>query len=122
MFVKDNGNLALVLAFCVSDVIAQKTNLAGTTWILKYTTGKANSTDYEEYAKITFEKGGKATFDNGETGRWTMKGNKLTVKNDGNSTEVRYVEVTIKGTVGKGTAVIGMTTTVPYWVHLTKQK
>jgi hypothetical protein len=114
--------LTMVLAFCVTDVVAQKTNLAGTTWVLKYTTGKANSTDYEEYAKITFKKGGKVVFDNDETGRWTLKGNKLTVENDGDSTAVSYVEATITGTTGKGTAVLGMTTTVPYWVRLTKQK
>jgi len=114
--------LAMILAFCVSNALAQKVNLAGTTWVLKYTTGKANSTDYEEYAKITFKKGGKVVFDNGETGRWSLKGNQLTVENNGDSTEVRYVEATITGTTGKGTAVLGMTTTVPYWVRLTKQK
>lgn len=113
---------AMILAFCVSNGLAQKINLAGTTWVLKYTTGKANSTDYEEYAKITFKKGGKVVFDNGETGRWTLKGNKLTVKNDGDSTSLSYVEATITGTTGKGSAVLGMTTTVPYWVRLTKQK
>ncbi len=69
--------LTMILAFCVSDAFAQKTNLTGTTWILKYTTGRANSNDYEEYARIVFLKGGKAEvrFSNTkETAKWILKG------------------------------------------------
>lgn len=115
--------LGMILMLYITDVPAQKINPVGTTWVLKYTTGKANSNDYQEYAKITFKKGGKAIFDNGETARWTLAGNKLTVQNDNNDTVlVHYVEVKIKGTSGTGTGGIGMTTTVPYWVRLVKQK
>jgi len=117
--------LAMVLAFCVSDVLAQKNNLIGTTWVLKYTTGKANSTDYEEYARITFSKGGKAEVKFGnskETAKWTLKGNNLVISNSADGALVHYVEVKIKGTTATGTAELGMTTTVPYWVRLIKQK
>lgn len=87
--------LAMVLGLCATEAFAQKINLADTTWVLLYTTGKANAKDYQEYAKITFKRGGKAVFANGETGRWTLKRNKLTVKDS--TEEVHYVEVKIKG-------------------------
>ncbi len=117
---KVTGCVVAVLLI-IGFVQAQKTNLVGTTWILKYTTGKANSNDYQEYAKITFKQEGKVEFDNGETGTWTFVRNKLTIQNDSDSDLVRYVEATITGNTGSGNAVLGMTTTVPYWIRLAKQ-
>ena len=114
--------LGIVLAVFVNDAFAQKVNLVGTTWILKYTTGKVNSNDYVEYARVMFQKGGKVIFNNGETGHWSLKGNKLSVQNDVSDTVlVHYFEVRIKSTTAFGTGVLGMTTTVPYWVRLAKR-
>lgn len=104
---------------------AQKINLVGTTWILKYTIGKANSKDYQEYAKITFLKGGKADvkFSNSnEVAKWLLKGNNLVVNKTDDNANVRYLEIKISGTTGTGTAELGMTTTVSYWVRLVKIK
>lgn len=118
--------LWLFAAVCVSATkpvaVAQGTRtLAGQIWVLTYTTGKANSTDYSEYAKITFEKLGKASFDNGETAHWKLTGNKLTVENDNKETlAVHYLQVRINGTSAIGTANLGMNHNVPYWVHLTR--
>lgn len=97
--------------------------LVGQTWVLTYTTGRVNSKDYSEYAKITFEKSGKVLFDNGETGHWRLAGNKLTVENDKSETVlVHSIEVKLGSTSGAGTGILGMTATVPYWVRLTKRR
>lgn len=114
--------LTIVLAFFTTNIWAQKVNLVGTTWILKYTTSRANSKDYSEYARITFKKGGKAVFDNGETATWTLKGNKLNVGNENNATVlVHYIDATIKGSTGFGNAEMGMHGP-PYWIRLVKQR
>jgi hypothetical protein len=115
----------MTLVFYITDALAQNADLVGTTWVLKYTTGKATSTDYQEYARITFLEGGKAEVKTGnspETVKWTLKGNKLVINNTNDGSLVHYVEVSIKGTTATGTGELGMTTTVPYWVRLIKQK
>lgn len=115
--------IATLLVLGATDALAQKSRLIGTTWILSYTTGKANSTDYQEYARMTFQKDGKVLFDNGETGQWSLNGNKLTIQNDKQAATglVNYVEVTIKGRTGTGSAELGMRS-VPYWVRIVKQE
>ncbi|HKO95605.1 MAG TPA: hypothetical protein VJU86_01335 [Pyrinomonadaceae bacterium] len=116
-------SIAILFVLGATDAVAQKSKLIGTTWILRYTTGKANSPDYEEYARVTFQKGGKVLFDNGETGRWNLKGSRLTIQNDKQAATglVNYVEATIKGKTGTGSAELGMKS-VRYWVRLIKQE
>ena len=114
-------SLAMCLAFCATSTFAQNVNLVETTWVINYTTGKANSKDYQEYAIVTFKQGSKLVFDNGDTGTWKLVGNKLTIQNGGNTTSVHYVEAILNGNTGNGTAKLGMTTTVPYSVRLVKQ-
>lgn len=98
---------------------AQKVNLVGTTWVLTYTTGRANSKDYQEYSRVSFQSGGRCRFDTGEIGTWTMKGSKLYVKTSSDD-GVHYIDARISGNTASGTSVLGMNSQVPYWVRLRK--
>lgn len=109
----------VAIFFFVSFSHARKINLVGTTWILTYTTGRANSKDYQEYSRVSFQTAGKCRFDTGEAGTWTLKGNKLYVKTNSDD-GVHYIDVRIVGNNATGTSVLGMNSQVPYWIRLKK--
>ncbi len=96
--------------------------LSGTTWSLLYTTGKQNSRDYVEYAKITFQPGNKCLIDNGVLCTFSVRGTKLEIQspqNQANDGGVKYVEDKINGNTAVGTATLAMKE-VPYWIRLKK--
>lgn len=98
---------------------AQKASLVGTTWSLTYTTGRQNSRDYHEYAKVSFQDGGRCRFETGEVGTWTLKGSKLYVKTNSDD-GVHYIDARVSGRSATGTAVLGMNSQVAYWIRLRK--
>lgn len=95
-------------------------SLSGTTWSLLYTTGRQNSRDYSEYAKITFKQGNSCVVDNGDRCTFSVKGANLTIHvNDTSTAYVKSVEAKLAGNSARGQATLGMKE-VPFWIRMRK--
>jgi hypothetical protein len=115
--------LAMVLAFCVTDALAQrsKINLANTTWTIYYkecpVEGKVKKGNWEKHMTITFLSGGKIK--NSDDGIWKLTGNKLYV-NAPDSLVIVEMKVTITGSQMNGNACLSMTCRENFCVRLVK--
>lgn len=70
--------LAMVLAFCITNAIAQKTNLVGTTWKMSTCICDGTYNDWGEEGTITFLKNGRIK---DSSGSWKLVGNTVKVVN-----------------------------------------
>lgn len=115
--------LAIVLAFCVTDVLSQRSNvkLANTTWTIYYKEcpigGKAKGGNWEKHTIITFQSGGKIK--NSDDGIWKLTGNKLYV-NAPDSLVIVDMKVAINGSQMNGNACLSMTCRENFCVRLVK--
>ncbi len=67
---------AIVLAFCLTNVSAQKTNLVGTTWKISLCTCYGGDNEWFDGGTITFFKNGKT---NRSDQKWKLVGNVIKV-------------------------------------------
>ena len=115
--------LAMVLAFCVTDTLAQrsKINLANTTWTIYYKEcsvgGKAKKGEWEKHTTITFLNGGKIK--DSDDGIWKLTGNKLYV-NAPDSLVIVDMKATINGNQMNGYSCLSTTCRENFCVRLVK--
>jgi methyl coenzyme M reductase alpha subunit len=106
---------------CSTSVLAESGNLIDTTWLINYMAGKAGQTDYQTYGTVTFRQCGKAVFHDGETGTWSLTGERLIINNEAVVTNpLRRVEVVLRDDIAEGTVELTGTKVAQYRARLVR--
>ena len=106
---------------CAASVLAGNVELIDTTWIINYVIENAESKIDQSYGTVTLRQCGKAVFDDGETGTWSVTGEHLLIQNAIESNSVRRVDVVFRDDTAHGVADLGRPRPEPYRVRLVKQ-